>query len=148
MDPNNSVIKRLWCNNNNYKIKKIELEHFMQIVSIFSGQISDYSSLNSLKVLKDNHRQSRQIFEYLVMCLKSDGWVAVCLGWGFMAQSTQRGLFVCAEVLRPSQPNWVMSSAVSLPNHFYWTGLVLNAVNQYCAYSFARNWQLPFLSQQ
>ena len=61
MDPNNSVIKRLWCNNNNYKIKKIELEHFMQIVSIFSGQISDYSSLNSLKVLKDNHRQSRQI---------------------------------------------------------------------------------------
>ena len=24
---------------------------------------------------------------------------------------------VCAEVLRPSQPNGVMSSAVSLPNH-------------------------------
>ena len=35
-------------------------------------------------------------------------------------------LFVCVEVLRPSQPNWVMPSAVSLPNHkFYWTGLVL-----------------------
>ena len=27
--------------------------------------------------------------------------------------------FVCVEVLRPSQPNWVMSSAVSLPNHTY-----------------------------
>ena len=26
-------------------------------------------------------------------------------------------LFVCVEVLRPSQPNKVMSSAVSLPNH-------------------------------
>ena len=26
-------------------------------------------------------------------------------------------LFVCVEVLRPSQPNGVMSSAVSLPNH-------------------------------
>ena len=28
-------------------------------------------------------------------------------------------LFVCVEVLRPSQPNWVMSSAVSLPNHTF-----------------------------
>ena len=26
-------------------------------------------------------------------------------------------LFVCVEVLRPSQPNGVMSTAVSLPNH-------------------------------
>ena len=26
-------------------------------------------------------------------------------------------LFVCVEVLRPSQPNGVISSAVSLPNH-------------------------------
>ena len=34
---------------------------------------------------------------------------------------TNRGgildLFVCVEVLQPSQPNGVMSSAVSLPNH-------------------------------
>ena len=28
-------------------------------------------------------------------------------------------IFVCVEVLRPSQPNWVMSSAVSLPNHTF-----------------------------
>ena len=28
-------------------------------------------------------------------------------------------LFVCDEVLRPSQPNGVMSSAVSLPNHTF-----------------------------
>ena len=27
--------------------------------------------------------------------------------------------FVCVEVLRPSQPNWVMSSAVSLLNHTF-----------------------------
>ena len=26
-------------------------------------------------------------------------------------------MFVCVEVLRPSQPNGVMSSTVSLPNH-------------------------------
>ena len=29
------------------------------------------------------------------------------------------GQFVCIEVLRPSQPNGVMSSAVSLPNHSF-----------------------------
>ena len=28
-------------------------------------------------------------------------------------------LFVCVEVLRPSQPNGVMSSAVSLPNNTF-----------------------------
>ena len=28
-------------------------------------------------------------------------------------------LFVCVEVLRPSQPNMVMSSAVSLPNYTF-----------------------------
>ena len=28
-------------------------------------------------------------------------------------------LFVCAELLRSSQPNGVMSSAVSLPNHTF-----------------------------
>ena len=30
----------------------------------------------------------------------------------------------------------------------YWASLVLQAVNQYCAHSFARNWQLPFLNQR
>ena len=28
-------------------------------------------------------------------------------------------MFVCVEVLQPSQPNGVMSSAVSLPNHTF-----------------------------
>ena len=38
----------------------------------------------------------------------------------------------CVEVLRPSQPIRVISSAVSLPNHTIgWTGLVLEAVNQF-----------------
>ena len=31
----------------------------------------------------------------------------------------QIGIFVCVEVLQPSQPNGVMSSAVSLPNHTF-----------------------------
>ena len=34
-------------------------------------------------------------------------------------------LFVCVEVLWPSQPNGIMSNAVSLPNHFYWADLIL-----------------------
>ena len=43
---------------------------------------------------------------------------------GFTAQSTQcshveHGQFVCVEVLRPSQPNVVMLSMVSLPNHTF-----------------------------
>ena len=48
---------------------------------------------------------------------------------------------VCFRVVQPSQPSGVMSSAVSLPNHTF-TG----QVNQYCAHSFARDWQLPFLN--
>ena len=35
-------------------------------------------------------------------------------------------LFVCVEVLLPSQPNGVMSSAVSLPNHTF-TGQALSS---------------------
>ena len=35
-------------------------------------------------------------------------------------------LFVCIEVLRPSQPNGVMSSVVSLPNHTF-TGQALSS---------------------
>ena len=31
----------------------------------------------------------------------------------------QDGFFVCVEILRPSQPNGVMSSAVSLRNHTF-----------------------------
>ena len=36
-----------------------------------------------------------------------------------MHMFTANALFVCVEVLRPSQPNRVMSSAVSLPNHMF-----------------------------
>ena len=32
---------------------------------------------------------------------------------------SKKYIFVCVEVLRPSQPNGVMSSAVSLPNHTF-----------------------------
>ena len=33
--------------------------------------------------------------------------------------TSKQRLFVCVEVLRPSQPSVVMSSAISLPNHTF-----------------------------
>ena len=42
------------------------------------------------------------------------------LEWSRVAHNVSlRCLFVCVEVLRPSQPNGVMSNAVSLPNHTF-----------------------------
>ena len=41
-------------------------------------------------------------------------------------ESISSPLFVCVEVLRPSQPNEVMSSTVSLPNHTF-TGQALSS---------------------
>ena len=36
-----------------------------------------------------------------------------------LGHSMKLCLFVCVEVLRPSQPNGVMSSTVNLPNHTF-----------------------------
>ena len=36
-----------------------------------------------------------------------------------MQEKHRKWNFVCVEVLRPSQPNGVMSSAASLPNHTF-----------------------------
>ena len=36
-----------------------------------------------------------------------------------MCMPAKTSRFVCVEVLRPSQPNGVMLSAVSLPNHTF-----------------------------
>ena len=40
-------------------------------------------------------------------------------GYSLTRSVITRLIFVCVEVLRPSQPNGVMSSAVSLPNHTF-----------------------------
>ena len=45
---------------------------------------------------------------------------------------------VCVEVLWPSQPNGVMSSAVNFPNHIFIGQAYFRYVaNQYCANSFS-----------
>ena len=43
----------------------------------------------------------------------------VTIGTDFSIYPSHPWLFVCVEVLPPSQPNGVMSSAVSLPNHTF-----------------------------
>ena len=63
---------------------------------------------------KETIRRTEQIFvagTTLIFCLKLHAWL--------LTQSWLITLFVCVEVLRPSQPNGVMSSAVSLPNHTF-----------------------------
>ena len=39
--------------------------------------------------------------------------------WSLIKHENLTTGFVCVEVLRPSQPNGVMSSVVSLPNHMF-----------------------------
>ena len=39
--------------------------------------------------------------------------------WVILYQRKGEKKFVCVEVLQPSQPNGVMSGAVSLPNHTF-----------------------------
>ena len=70
----------------------------------------------------------------------------ICRFWLVDSQGSKT-LFVSVEVIRSSQPTGVMFSVVSLPHHIF-TGQALSLFNQYCAHSFARNWQLPFLNQQ
>ena len=63
--------------------------------------------------LKARFRLTRTMYWYsiLKMCL---GVYAVGKGPDWLAE-----LFICVEVLRPSQSNGVMSSAISLPNHTF-----------------------------
>ena len=55
--------------------------------------------------------------------------------------------FVCVEVLRPSQPSGVMSSAVSLPNHTF-TGQALSSKRlTSIVHILSPTLELPFLNQ-
>ena len=54
-----------------------------------------------------------------IVRIKQSDWLKIRSGCGILIYSAWQGLFVCVEVLRPSQPNGVMSSAVSLPNHTF-----------------------------
>ena len=49
--------------------------------------------------------------------------MALVRGYAMACHQLTLVLFVCVEVLRPSQPKWVMLSMVSLPYHTF-TGQV------------------------
>ena len=59
-------------------------------------------------------------------------------------------LIVCVDVLQPNQPIMVISSrSIYLTTLFFLDRLKSSKqLTSTCAHSFARNWQLPFLSQQ
>ena len=83
--------------------RKSPFFNFRMVYSPFSARIG--SNLSGPVV----HQQNR--IEYALSGLNTlfksnDGFYGLCL-------------FVCIEVLRPSQPNGVMSSAVSLPSHTF-----------------------------
>ena len=66
----------------------------------------------------NNNTMSRSFEKFIVrsgsVYMKANGSNISLPWWQKIYQ-----VFVCVEVLRPSQPNGVMSSAVSLPNHTF-----------------------------
>ena len=64
--------------------------------------------------LSSTNKQKMKVWENVLwheLCATNFLRVGLIISCGF--------LLVCVEVLRPSEPNWVMSSAVSLPNHMF-----------------------------
>ena len=61
---------------------------------------------HDINLQKLKHNNSNIDLATLYACVKFDLIPSICL-------------FVCVAVLRPSQPNGVMSGAVSLPNHTF-----------------------------
>ena len=109
---------------------KSRLEHWTVIYLLGSlGQCFGTGNMGVTPMRKSSLQESEPVWN----CTRTSNYLNVCLCWGFMAQSTQWGHVEHGQFTKA---------------HVYWTGLVLYEVNQYCAHSFARNWQLPFLNQQ
>ena len=66
----------------------------------------DYTLCSGVHVCWSEHSDSSFVYGFMILNY----------GFGTMTATT---LFVCAEVLQPSQPNGVMSSADSLTNHTF-----------------------------
>ena len=72
----------------------------------------------------DSHEMPRFIFYQLkkkkirMLSTANFAWCFELKTWAQLFKTNNVvSLFVCVEVLRPSQPNGVMSSMVNLPNH-------------------------------
>ena len=93
---------------------------------------------------------SLRLCDYVCSTVMFHWWVCLC--WGFTALSTQWGHADDLFVLRfygPVNPlGSCQAQSFYVTTLFSWAGLVLQVVNQYCAHSFPRNWQLSFLNEQ
>ena len=75
-----------------------------------------------LKIRKISTVSGRKKVPYMELCLFTNNKFAEDSFFGVFDRTPHYNLFiqsVCVEVLRPSQPNGVMSSAVSLPSHTF-----------------------------
>ena len=68
--------------------------------------------IRKIPVLVHKKKQKQPYLElwHATVCMLLELWHAKCY---------KTVLFVCVEVLQPSQPNGVMSSSISLPNHMF-----------------------------
>ena len=86
----------------------------INLISMLKSKISFYSLLPSasilMLILKNINAEIPFTSSYLEPCFHCN----IC-----SLKINLCGEFVCVEVLWPSQPNGVMSSAVSLPNHTF-----------------------------
>ena len=100
--------------------------------TLLGAHIWSYSSaLDSLHVkdlkseLNANHNCNRQYFDvFFLVFFRANKtrhfmWIICLVDDSHKMPSLIFSEFVCVEVLRPSQPNGVMSSVVSLPNHTF-----------------------------
>ena len=109
LDPDNSVIKRLWCMYKNNILHncvfKITWKYIFLVILFYMQKIfANDSMLSGTSCLFCFWLFSKTSTLKLTTCRKL---IFVC---------------VCVEVLRPSQSNGVMLSAVSLPNHTLFLG--------------------------
>ena len=81
------------------EIRKISL------IDLFSGAMFNLNSRNYF------HKQILSKSRIYVFVANKENYLSGC--------KAPDKVFVCVEVLRPSQPNGVMSSAVSSPNHTF-----------------------------
>ena len=99
----------------NYKMATIWIVHILYLPRLSDNYTSSITVQDEIREMSKkatvtDHRQPMAANE-------NHSKQPQCLHKSNITRNTV--LFVCVAVLRPSQPNGVMSSAVSLPNHMF-----------------------------
>ena len=120
-----NILKILPPKNENFQIKNSDIFHIsaQTIDCGYSlepprGGSKGYPQSMFLSGIKKNYvYPCKPQFYYIKVGFKGVIIIQACFRDVEQENKQKDNLFVCVEVLRPSQPNMVMSSAVSLPNH-------------------------------